>query len=311
MSLTGRSETNDHGTSPPPQPRAGARHQRRLLWSFLLILVFFGAEAAVGLITNSLAVLSDAGHMLVDVLGLGMALAAVHFAGRAGVDRQRTYGMYRLEILAALANAALLLGVAVYLLYEAVSRLSEPPEIPGIPLLVVGVAGLAVNLTMMYLLGRGSRDSLNIEGAYLEVLADALGSVGVIVAAVVLETTGWQFVDPIVGAVVGLVVLPRAVRLGMGAVRILIEAAPPHIDPEAVRASLQRLSDVVDVHDLHIWTLTSDMEVASVHLTVGGDADPHAVLDQARDVLRIDYDITHATLQVEPEDHRDCVETSW
>jgi len=294
--------------------RAGARHQRRLLISFVLIITFFVVEVVGGLLTNSLALLSDAGHMLTDVIGLGMALAAIQLANRharrtdAG---QHTFGMYRLEVLAAFVNALLLCGVALYVLVEAGRRLTGDPEVLGVPMLVVATLGLVVNLIALALLRQGASESLNVEGAYLEVIADTLGSVGVIVAAVLLELFDWGWIDPVVGAAIGLWILPRAWRLGGQAVRILLQAAPPGVDLATVRSDLAALPGVVGVHDLHVWTLTSEMENASAHLVVEPSADTHGVLDQARDLLQRRYHIAHATLQVEPADHRGCDELAW
>ena len=306
---------HDHGHSHGAGAlRAGARHQKRLAISFVLIGVFFVVEAVGGILTNSLALLSDAGHMLTDVIGLGMALAAIQLATRhqrradAG---QHTFGLYRLEILAAFVNALLLFGVAIYVLVEAARRLTGEPEVLGIPMLVVATLGLVVNLIAFALLREGSKESLNVEGAYLEVLADTLGSVGVIIAAIVLEVFGWAWVDPVVGAAIGLWILPRTYRLGSQAVRILLQASPPDVDLVALRADLAAIDGVVDVHDLHVWTLTSEMENASAHLMVAAGTDTHTVLDQARDLLQTRYHVEHATLQVEPDDHEGCDQVTW
>ena len=299
---------HDHGGA---ARRAGARHSGRLTVAFVLVAVFFVVEAVAGLLTNSLALLSDAGHMLTDVAGLGMALAAIRLASRGSRHPTRTFGLYRLEILAALANAVLLFGVAGYVLYEAFRRLDDPPEVVSGPLLVVAVLGLAVNVISFFLLREGAGESLNVRGAYLEVISDALGSVGVIIAAIVLATTGWRYIDPLVGAGIGLFILPRTWRLAAQAVRILVQAAPPDIDLSAVRSDLVAVPGVVDVHDLHVWTLTSDMEVASAHLMVAVGTDIHGVLDEARHVLAERYQVVHATLQVEPDDHRGCDQVTW
>jgi cobalt-zinc-cadmium efflux system protein len=299
---------HDHGSA---GMRAGERHAGRLRAAFVLLVVFFVVEAAAGLATRSLALLSDAGHMLTDVLGLGMALAAISLASRRSRAPGRTYGLYRLEILAALANAALLFGVAAYVLIEAVNRLDDAPEVPGGTVLVVATAGLVANLVAFALLREGARESINVEGAYLEVLADTVGSVGVIVGAVVVSLTGWTWVDPVVGVAIGLWIMPRTYRLARQALRILIEAAPAGVDLERLSADLAGLPGVVDVHDVHVWTLTSEMEAASAHLMVRAGTDSHGVLDQARDVLRNGYGVGHATLQVEPDDHTGCDEVSW
>ncbi len=302
---------HDHGAG---ALRAGARHQKRLAISFVLILAFFVVEAVGGVLTNSLALLSDAGHMLTDVVGLGMALAAIQMASRASRRAdvgQHTFGLYRLEILAAFVNSLLLFGVAIYVLVEAARRLTGEAEVLGLPMLIVASLGLVVNLIAFFLLRQGSKESLNVEGAYLEVLADTLGSVGVIVAAVLLELFEWTWVDPVVGAAIGLWILPRTWRLGSQAVRILLQAAPPELDLVGLEAELGALPGVVGVHDLHVWTLTSEMENASVHLVVDDVANTHGVLDRARTLLQDTYDIAHATLQVEPADHRGCDEVSW
>jgi cobalt-zinc-cadmium efflux system protein len=178
-------------------------------------------------------------------------------------------------------------------------------------MLVVASLGLAANLVAFALLREGARESLNVEGAYLEVLADTVGSVGVIVGGVVLQVTGWTWVDAAVGVAIGLWILPRTWRLGGQAVRILVQAAPPGVDLDALHRELAAMRGVVDVHDLHVWTLTSDMEVASAHLMVSRDTDAHGVLDQARQLLADRYGIAHATFQVEPDDHEGCAEVAW
>ena len=256
------------------------------------------AEVVGGLVTGSLALLSDAAHMGTDVLGLGMALAAIQLASRPA-PAQRTYGTYRLEVLAALANGVLLFGVAGYVLFEAWKRLTDPPEVLGVPMLVVAVIGLAVNVASFRLLVAGSKESLNVKGAFLEVLSDLVGSVGVIVAAIVVATTGWRYADPIIGAGIGLFILPRTWKLCAQAVRILIEAAPPGVDVEAVRTRLLALPGVAGVHDLHVWTVTSGMDAASAHVVVADGADDRAVLDQVSTVLADEYQVAHSTIQCE------------
>ncbi len=302
--------SHDHGHS-HGGVRAGERHKGRLFAAFALIASFMVVEVVAAIATNSLALLSDAGHMLTDVLGMGMALAAIQLASSGTSRRNHTFGLYRLEILAALANAVLLFGVAGYVLYEALNRIGDPPEVKAVPLLVVAVLGLLANVVAFALLREGSKESLNVEGAYLEVLSDTVASLGVIAGAIVLQVTGWEWVDAVVGVAIGLWILPRAWSLGGRAVRILVQAAPPGLDLDALEADLEGLPGVVEVHDLHAWTLTSDMEVVSAHLVVTADADHHGVLDQARDVLRAEHGIDHATLQVEPESHEGCAEVAW
>ncbi len=305
------SHDHGHGGHGHGGLRAGERHRGRLALAFAVLAVLMVVELVAGIATGSLALLSDAGHMLTDVLGLGMALAAIQLASRGSARRDRTFGLYRLEILAALANAVLLLGVAAYVVVEAVRRFDDGPEVDTGPMLVVAVLGLAANLVAFALLREGARESLNVEGAYLEVLADTIGSLGVIGAGIVVALTDWAWVDPAVGLAIGVWILPRTLRLGGRALRILVQAAPPGTDLDAIEAALAGLEGVVDVHDLHVWTLTSDMEVASAHLLIRAGTDSHAVLDQARVLLRDGYAIDHATLQIEPDDHHGCDELAW
>jgi cobalt-zinc-cadmium efflux system protein len=291
--------------------RAGARHAGALTTAFVLTVAFSVVQVVTGLVTGSLALLSDAGHMATDAVGLGMALAAIHMATSARDHPQRTFGLYRLEILAALANAVLLFGIAAYVVVEAISRLDEDRDVASTPVLVVGTIGLAVNVVAFLLLRSGARESLNVRGAYLEVVSDALGSVAVIAAAIVWGVTGWEWVDPLIGAAIGMWILPRAWRLGRDALRVLVQAAPTHLDVAALRDDLAAIDGVVDVHDLHVWTLTSEMEVATAHVMVAAGTDSHGVLDRARHVLAERHGITHATLQVEPDDHGGCDAISW
>jgi cobalt-zinc-cadmium efflux system protein len=305
--------SHDHGHShgAPTAQGAGARYLGRLKIAFVAIALFFVAQVVVALGTGSLALLSDAGHMLTDTVGLGLALTAIIVAARAGRDGGRTFGLYRLEVLAALANAFLLVAVAVYVLVEAILRIGDHPDVPGVPVLVMGVVGLAVNLAVLLLLREGSRESMNVRGAYLEVFADGLGSLGVIVAAVVLIVFSWEPIDAIIGVAIGLFMVPRALRLAWDALRVLSQIAPAHVDVDALTADLSAVPGVVDVHDVHVWTLTSAMEVATAHLMVTTATDHHRVLDDARTLLRSRYGIEHATLQVEPEDHEGCEDVTW
>ncbi|PZM89628.1 MAG: cation transporter [Actinobacteria bacterium] len=300
---------HDHGAQ---ALRAGARHRGRLWAALAILAIFMVVEAVAAWATGSLALLSDAGHMFTDVLGIGMALAAITVAQRARQDPQRTFGLYRLEVLAALANAILLSGVAIYVLVEAIRRFTEPPEVLAGPMLAVAVAGLVANLVAFLLLRSGARESINVRGAYLEVLGDLVGSLGVIIAAVVIATTGWWYADPLVAVAVGLFILPRTWRLGRAAVRILVQAAPEHLQVQQVRDRLAALPGVCDVHDLHVWTLTSGMDVASAHLTLEPSAEVGPVLAAARSTLYDEFAIEHATLQVEPAGGESaCTPPSW
>jgi cobalt-zinc-cadmium efflux system protein len=279
--------------------------------AFVLALAFLVIEAVTAFLAGSLALLSDAAHLLTDAIGIGMALAAIRLADRAGRNRSRTFGLYRLEILAALGNSVLLFVVTGYVLAEAVLRLDSEPSVEAGPMLVVAVLGLVVNVVSVGLLRSGSGRSLNVEGAYLDVLADSVASLGVIVAGVVILATDWEPIDAIVAIAIGAWIVPRAWRLAASSLRILIQAAPVGFNVDRLQTDLAAVPGVVDVHDLHVWTLTSEMDVASAHLMIATGTDPHGVLDRARDVLRERYDIAHATLQVEPDDHTGCAEVSW
>ncbi|MFC0002887.1 cation diffusion facilitator family transporter [Micromonospora siamensis] len=279
---------------------AAQRHRGRLWAAFGLLTALMLVEAVAAFATGSLALLSDAGHMFTDVLGIGMALAAITATRRATDDPQRTFGLYRLEVLAALANAVLLFGVALYVLVEAVRRFGDPPQVLAAPMLAVAVAGLLANLVAFALLRPGAQESINLRGAYLEVLGDLLGSLGVIAAALLIALTGWWWADPVVAIAIGVFILPRTWRLGRAAVRILVQAAPDHLQVTAVHDRLTAVPGVAEVHDLHVWTLTSGMDVASAHLTMVPGAEVGTVLRAARVALHEDFRIDHATLQVEP-----------
>lgn len=307
-------EGHDHGLG---LARAGERHRGRLIAAFVVIAGFFVVQVIAAFATNSLALLSDAGHMLTDVIGIGMALAAITLATRFEQRRtssqasSHTFGLYRLEILAAFVNSLLLFAVAIWVVVEAVRRLGSEPEVLGGPMLVVAVLGLLANLVAFALLRSGAKESLNVEGAYLEVLADTIGSVGVIIAAVLLQVFGWVWVDSVAGVLIGLWILPRTWRLGARAVRILLQAAPARIDLDRIADELGSIEGVVGVHDLHVWTLTSEMDAASAHLVTTSTADSHAVLDDARQCLAECHGIAHGTFQIEPDDHEGCDSVTW
>jgi cobalt-zinc-cadmium efflux system protein len=269
-------------------------------------------EIAAGLATGSLALLSDGAHMVTDVLGVGLALAAIIAASRSRRRPARTFGLYRAEVLAALANAVLLFGVAGYVLYEAVTRFSSPPDVPGLPVVVVSLLGLAANVFAFLLLREGQAESLNLRGAYLEVVANMIGSVGVLVSGLVTLVFGWRYADPIIGVAIGVFVLPRTWTLARRSLRILFQHAPERVDVDELTGALGRLPGVGEVHDVHVWTLTSGMEVASAHLTVGPDCDQSAILAAARELLADSYQLEHATLQVESRvSAASCRELHW
>ena len=259
--------------------------------------VFFVVEIITALAISSLALLADAGHMLTDLVALFMGLTAVLLARRGSTSPARTYGWHRAEVFTAVANAVLLLGVAAFILYEAFERLGTAPEIPGLPMIVVALAGLLANVVVMLLLRSQSEHSLAVKGAYMEVVADAISSVGVLIAGVVTLTTGWPYADTVVAVLVALWVLPRAITLARAALRILSESSPKHIDVDELRAALGAVDGVTEVHDLHVWTLVPGKDMATAHLITDGRSD--RVLDDARAVLAA-RGVDHATVQVEP-----------
>lgn len=283
--------SHDHGT-------AGARHSRRLKFALALTAGFMMVEAVTGYLANSLVLLADAGHMLTDVAGLSFALMAIWFAQRPATVG-KTYGFYRVEILAALLNGVLLLGVSGYILYEAYGRFTDPPDVSSVPLLVVATIGLAVNIASAAILMSGAKESLNLRGAFLEVAGDLLGSLGAITAGLILLTTGWRYADPLFAAGVGLFILPRTFRLMKEAVDVLLEGTPHGLEFEEVAEAMAGVPDVRSVHDLHIWSVTSGFVALSGHVDVSDRADRQRVLVDLHRMLTERFDIDHVTLQVE------------
>jgi cobalt-zinc-cadmium efflux system protein len=277
---------------------AAAKHATRLAWALGLTATYMVAEVIGGLVTGSLALLADAAHMLTDVGGLGLALLAIRFAAKEATP-QRTYGYLRMEVLSALANAVVLLLLTVYILYEAYQRFQAPPEILSGPMLIVATIGLTVNLISMKLLAGGSSESLNVKGAYLEVLGDMLGSIGVIVAALLMMWKGWSLADPIIGAGIGLFIVPRTWILLKQVTHILMEATPANTDVSAMEKRLTAIPGVSRVHDLHVWTVTSGFDSMSCHLVVEDMSAWRDVLREARAAVRQDFKIDHVTIEVE------------
>lgn len=281
---------------------AAAGHRTRLLGVFGLTFSIFFIEIIGGLLSNSLALLADAGHVFTDVFGVGFALTAIWLAGRPATG-ERTFGFLRLEILAAVTNAILLFGVAAFVLYQAWRRLAEPVEVTSGLMLAVAVLGLAANAVSLFLLRQAQADSLNMRGAYLEVMGDLAGSVAVIVAAVVIALTGWTTADAVASAVIGLLILPRTWGLLREALDILLEATPKGIKIEEVRSHILEAPGVVEVHDLHAWTITSGMNVVSAHVVLNDDAKPGDILDHLGLCLSKDFDVKHSTFQLETPEH--------
>ncbi|SDP62071.1 cobalt-zinc-cadmium efflux system protein [Pedococcus dokdonensis] len=290
---------------------AGGAHRWRLQLAFALVAGYFVVELVAGLLSGSLALLSDAGHMAADVVALGAALVATRIATRADTTGRRTFGSYRAEVFASGLAVLLMLGVSVYIAVEAIGRIGGTAEVASGPMLVVGGIGLVINLIALLLLRGGASESLNVKGAYMEVVADTVGSVGVIVAGVMVGATGNVWWDTGIALAIAVFVAVRAVILGREVLTVLGQHAPTDMAPVEVESALAAVPGVTDVHDLHVWTLTSGMNVATAHLMTGEDTDPHAVLDEARRVMRAKFGVEHATLQVEPNTHTGCKEVTW
>ena len=303
----GHSHSSGEGTAPA---HTDPRIIRRMFFGLAILAVFLVIEVAVGLLIHSLSLLADAGHMLTDILALCMGIVALALARRSAVSPARTFGWHRAEVLTAMVNAVLLVGVAVYIVIEALHRLGDAPPVSGWGLIATAVAGLAANIAVALLLRSSRSDSLAVRGAYMEVLADAASSVGVIIAGVITVTTGWRYADIVLAVAISLYIAPRAVMLGASALRILIQQSPGSVDIDKVAASLAAIDGVTEVHDLHVWSLTVGMDVVTVHLTT--TSEPTAALRTARELLA-EQGLEHATIQVEtPSDAKRCsAEVTW
>ena len=275
------------------------RNRTRLQLSLTLTAAYLLTEVVAGWLTGSLALLADAGHMLTDVAGLGLALFAIHMAERPATA-DRTYGYYRIEILAALGNAVILIGISVWVLIEAYERFRHPHPVATIPMLTVAVVGLAVNAASIWTLRSAAGESLNLKGAYFEVLSDAISSVGVMAAAAVMWLTGWLYADPLVSAGIGLFILPRTGKLMLDAVGVLLEGTPSDVNIGEVRAAIAAIHGVAGVHDLHIWSLTSGVNALSVHVVANELDDVGNLLTRVGQCATGHFKIAHVTVQVEP-----------
>jgi cobalt-zinc-cadmium efflux system protein len=282
---------------------AAARHRGRLAAVLAISMAVLLVELVGAALADSLALFADAGHVLTDAIGIALALVAIQL-GQRPASAGRTFGYLRLEILAAIANGVLLLLIGAFILVEAWQRLSEPPEIEAGLMLVFALAGLAANGVSLLLLRNPQHESLNLRGAYLEVLGDLAGSLAVIAAAVVIWATGWAWADMVASVAIGLLILPRTIALLRDATNVLLEGVPKGVDMEHVRRHIREAQGVVDCHDLHVWTITSGMNVVSAHVVIAPDADPAVVLDALCACLSDDFDIEHSTFQLETVDRR-------
>ncbi len=285
-------------------PRSSGSKQR-LAWALALAASYMLAELIGGWIANSLALLADAGHMFLDVAALALSFFAMWMADRPAPARQ-TFGYYRAEILAALVNGATLIAISIYILIEAVGRLREPPEVQGALMTGVALGGLLVNLAGLWLLHGGRDESLNVRGAWLHVLTDALGSVGAIAAGVLVWAFGWYWSDAVASALIGLLIVYSSWRLLAESVAVLMESAPRGIDVDEVAGALREVPGVAGLHDLHVWTITSGLDALSAHVTVE-DGEPHpTILKRLQRMLHDRFGIDHITIQLEPVDFGEC-----
>jgi cobalt-zinc-cadmium efflux system protein len=285
---------------------AGAAYRGRLRIALGITLLVLVTEATGSALTGSLALLADAGHMATDAAGLAMALLAIHVAARPPSER-RTFGFARAEILAAGINAVLLFGVGAFIFYEGVRRLITPQGIDGGATIVFGAVGVLANSVSLLVLMRGQAESLNVRGAFLEVMADALGSLAVVVAAVVYVTTGWEQADAVASLLIGVLIVPRTWQLLREAVDVLLEAAPKDVDMGQVRRHIEALAGVEGLHDLHVWTITSGLPVLSAHVVVSQDVletvGYEKMLHDLQGCLGTHFDVEHCTFQLEPVGH--------
>jgi cobalt-zinc-cadmium efflux system protein len=282
---------------------AAGEHRRQLMLVFLLTFAIFGVELVGGFVSNSLALLADAGHMFTDVAGIGLALLAIWVGGRPA-DAGRSFGYQRLEILAAIVNALLLFGVGAFILFEGIRRLAQPPEVASGLMVAVALVGLAGNGVSLWLIRDAQASSLNARGAFLEVLSDFAGSGAVILAGLVIILTGFGAADAIASIVIGVLIFPRTWRLLRDAVDVLLEATPKGLDMALVRSHILEAPGVTACHDLHVWTISSGMNVVSAHVLVEPDAQAAEVLDHLCECLAGFFDIEHSTFQIETADRR-------
>lgn len=283
---------------------AGYKNKKQLITVLVLTGSYLVAEVIGGIVTGSLALLADAGHMLTDVGGLALALFAINMTQKAASSK-RTYGYYRAEILAALTNAVVLIGISLYILYEAYQRFRNPPEVSSKVMLIVACIGLIINIIGMLILRKGSQESLNMKGAYFEVLSDMLTSIGVIIAAIIMLTTGWYYADPIISAGIGLFILPRTWILLKDAVGVLLEGTPADVNVDELRSAILKVSGVQSVHDLHVWSLTSGYNAMSVHVVIKKENELNAMLADINNSVTQNFKIAHTTIQLETEGHKE------
>lgn len=300
----GHNHSHGHGHSHGGNGEHRSRNQKQLGVVLVLITVYMIAEVIGGLLTNSLALLADAGHMLSDAGALGLSLFALWIADRPSSSRH-TYGYYRTEILAALINGATLVAVSIYIFVEAYARFSAPPLVQGPLMMGIATGGLVINLAGLWILNAGKSESLNVRGAWLHVLTDALGSLGAITAGALIWAFGWHWADPLASVLIGVLVLYSSWALLKETVAVLMEGAPGHIDVDEVDSTIRTINGVCSVHDLHVWTITSGMTALSAHVVTDGNRKHRGLLKELQKTLNKKFGIAHSTIQIEPEEYEE------
>lgn len=279
-----------------------SKNRKRLTITLVLVLVYMFAELIGGLLTGSLALLADAGHMFSDAASLGLALFATWIAGKPSTS-EHTWGYHRTEILAALVNGAMLVAISFYIFYEAYLRLQQTPEVQGDLMILIAVGGLCINLAGLYMLKGGREESLNVQGAWLHVLADTLGSVQVIVAGLLIWLFAWNWADPVASILIGVLIIVSSWNLLQESVMVLLESSPGHLDVDEVRTSMNEIEHVTEVHDLHIWTITSGLVALSAHVVCESSCNRDIVLARLKRTLENRFNISHVTIQLESTEY--------
>lgn len=287
---------NDHGQ------QDGGKNKKILKWTFFLIAGFMIVEVIGGIMTNSLALLSDAGHMLSDAAALALSYVALSI-GQRTATAQKTFGYRRFEIFAALINGLTLIGISLYIFYEAIQRFSDPPTVASTGMLIIATLGLLVNIGAAFILQRGDNENLNVKSAFLHVLGDILGSIGAITAALLILFFGWNLADPIASMIVAVLIIISGYRVVRDSFHILMESAPEHLQSEDVKAKLMTIEEVEEITDLHIWSITSDFLSLTCHVIVVQEADEQIVLRKIQTLLHDEFDLHHMTIQIEKKDN--------
>jgi cobalt-zinc-cadmium efflux system protein len=305
------SHDHSHGHGHGGHHHHHTTNKKALFWSFLLISSFMVIEVVGGILTNSLALLSDAGHMLSDAVALGLSFFALKLGERA-VTKNKTYGFKRFEIIAAALNGITLILIALYIFYEAFHRFLNPPAVQSTGMLVIATIGLLVNIIAAMILMKGDKDNLNVRSALLHVIGDMLGSFGAIAAALLIMFFGWGWADSLASVIVAALVLVSGYRVTLDSFHVLMEGAPAQLDLEKMKAALLKIPAVCDLHDLHVWTITSGYPVLSCHIAISEDGNHDDILKKAQKLLHDDFGIEHSTIQVEraekgcPNPHGSC-----